>query len=63
MSFTHSQVAERAEGIRRLGEGQVRPIHALQLCRAQKKGAAFVAITTVPGSKPRSNLMMAGQAT
>lgn len=35
-------------------------IPALHLCRAQKKGAAFLAITEVPGWKPGSSPMMAG---
>ena len=54
------QVAGRAQGIKRLGEGQVRPIPALHLCRAQKKGAAFLAITAALGSKPGSSPMIAG---
>lgn len=40
--------------------GQVRPIPALHLCKAQKKGAAFLAITVAPESKPGSSPTMAG---
>lgn len=60
MSFTRSQVAERVQGIKTLGGGQARPIPALHLCRAQKKVAAFLAITAAPGLKPGSSPMMAG---